>query len=149
MNKKNIILLGITLICLIILSIFVVRGLKSENHPPSSSTTPTVSVDSVSNTHKSNLASVASIYPGKLITWTISEYPRDAGVNINLLRKISDSPITYELVRVIAENTKNDGSEFWQQIETDGQDLYIELTCSTTYKFTQGCAVNGEPFPIL
>ncbi|HEY0220917.1 MAG TPA: hypothetical protein VGC58_01710 [Candidatus Paceibacterota bacterium] len=85
----------------------------------------------------------------KTISWKTSNYPSNAGVNINLLKKVSDSPRQFTLVRVLAKDTANDGSEKWipQSGET-GSDMYVEVTCSTTYAFNSGCTLSTEPTQI-
>src|SRR3989338_4233180 len=68
--------------------------------------------------------------------------PTDVGVNINLIRKISDSPNQFVIVRAITTDTPNDGQETW--IPQDGEntsDLYVEVTCLNTYQFTAGCSI--------
>jgi hypothetical protein len=76
----------------------------------------------------------------KKVTWDTASYPRNAGVNINLIRKVSDNPTSYTLVRQIAVNTPNDGTESWtpNSNETDS-DLYVEVNCGTNYAFSNGC----------
>ncbi len=103
-----------------------------------------VSAVSVRNT----TGSTASVFlaNSKNITWQTSDYPANAGVNINLLRKTNDNPQTFVLVRSIVKDTANDGTETWipQNGETSG-DLYIEVTCSNTYNFVGGCQLSGQP----
>ncbi len=87
-----------------------------------------------------SVASVASAMSTKKVTWDTASYPRNAGVNINLIRKVSDNPTSYTLVRQIAVNTPNDGTESWtpNSNETDS-DLYVEVNCGTNYAFSNGC----------
>lgn len=82
----------------------------------------------------------------KNISWQTTDYPVGVGININLLRKISDNPASYTLVEKIAQDTKNDGSETWiPKSNQTGSDLYLEITCSTTYGFSNGCLQTGAP----
>jgi hypothetical protein len=84
------------------------------------------------------------------ITWNASGYPKNVGVNIHLLRKVSNSPSAYELVRQIVVNTPNDGKEMWTALPNEsGDDLYIEVTCSTSFEFTQGCSVASLPLQVI
>lgn len=65
------------------------------------------------------------------ITWTTTEYPVNTGVTINLIKRVDESPIRYELVRTIALNTPNDGSESWEPARNEsGKDFFIEVACS-------------------
>lgn len=119
--------------------------ITSEQAYSSSSNPATVSVKSVSSS-SSGFASVI-LANNKVITWQTSGYPANVGVNINLLKKISGSTsTTYTLVRTIAKDTTNDGQEDWTpQSGEKGSDLYIEVTCSSTYQFKQGCQLSGAP----
>lgn len=83
------------------------------------------------------------------LTWQTNNYPSAVGININLLRKVSDSPARYEFIRTIAVNTPNDNLHTWSlRPEEVTNNLYVEITCSDLYKFSNGCSVGGEPLPI-
>jgi len=95
---------------------------------------------------------VAAIFlsSSKKIKWqTTGDYPTTAGVNINLLKKTSESPVVYELVRQIAKDTPNDGEEVWiaNSGET-GHAFYIEVTCSSTQIFSNDCQISGVPMKV-
>jgi hypothetical protein len=97
-----------------------------------------------------DVSSASAVSAGsKIVTWKTSSYPNNVGVNINLIRKISNAPAAFKLVRILATNTLNDGQELW--IPKSGEntnDLYIEVTCSNTYKFTQGCNLSNVPVKV-
>lgn len=97
------------------------------------------------------LSGIASVFAAnsRVINWETSSFPADAGVNINLLKKVSDSPIEYTLVKNIATNTANDGQETWNATAEElNSGLFIEVTCSTVQ--TPGaCSVVGQPIEIL
>ena len=64
------------------------------------------------------------------IDWTAGNYPAQT-VNVNLIRKVSDNPARYVLVRRIALKTQNDGSATWVPASTDvGSGLSIEVGCT-------------------
>jgi peptidoglycan hydrolase-like protein with peptidoglycan-binding domain len=110
---------------------------------------PTATISSVSVESSNSGAATALLSNEKIIKWRTSGYPAGVGVNINLIKKVSDSPKAYKLVRVIAVDTSNDGQENWTPTSTEtGSDLYIEITCSSTYHFTQGCRVTGDPIKV-
>lgn len=104
---------------------------------------------------KASISTVLVMNPGnaatallsnyKTVTWKTANYPKNVGVNINLLRKVSESPQAFVLIRNIANNTLNDGSETWipENIEK-GDDVYIEITCSNTYSFKNGCELSNN-----
>lgn len=94
-------------------------------------------------------AASALLWSQKTITWQTNNYPQGVGVNINLLRKISDNPRSLVLVRKIATDTPNDSQEAWiPQAGESGNDLYIEVTCSSTHQFQNGCSLSGEPVKV-
>ncbi|OHA21465.1 MAG: hypothetical protein A2849_03330 [Candidatus Taylorbacteria bacterium RIFCSPHIGHO2_01_FULL_51_15] len=68
-------------------------------------------------------------------------------IGINLIRKVGDTPARYELVRVIAEKTKNDGSAVWVPAPTTdlGEGLSIELVCVGVRK--EACRAGNDGAP--
>lgn len=96
-------------------------------------------------------AAGAFLSDSKEIKWQTKDYPAAVGVNINLLRKVSTNPESFELVRQIAKDTPNDGYELWVKTAQDGNtsDLYIEVTCSTTYKFEGECRFLGKAIKVF
>ncbi|MBI5139113.1 hypothetical protein HZA26_00670 [Candidatus Nomurabacteria bacterium] len=117
--------------------------------PPVVEQPATVSTVSVLDAANSGGTAAAINASSKTINWKTTNYPSDVGVNINLVRKVSDSPKTFELVRVLATDTPNDGQEAWvpgKGEKTD--DLYIEVTCSGTSEFNAGCSLASEPVKV-
>jgi len=109
--------------------------------------TSKVSITSVTKS-SSGLASII-LANERLINWQTSNYPSGVGVDINLIRKTSNTPESFSLVRKIAVNTPNDGQEKWTpQSGEIGDDMYIEVVCSSTYKFTEGCQLGGKPIKV-
>ena len=106
-------------------------------------TTSVVDADASQN----GVTAAAILAGAKTVNWQTSNYPSGVGVNINLVRKVSDSPKTFELVRVLSADTTNDGQETWvPQKGEKTDDLYIQVTCSTTYgEFNAGCSLASEP----
>lgn len=75
------------------------------------------------------------------IRWTSSDYPANAGVNINLLRQVSTHPSKFEFVKTIKKDTPNDGQEVWTPaIGDNGSNLVIQVSCSSSFVFTDGCS---------
>jgi peptidoglycan hydrolase-like protein with peptidoglycan-binding domain len=106
---------------------------------------PKSTVSATSVVPNSNTASAVTSN-SKTISWQTGNYPVDVGVDINLLRKVSSNPTSYALVEKIAKNVKNNGSFMWiPKSNQTGDDLYVEITCSTTYQFTAGCSAMGTP----
>jgi len=96
-------------------------------------------------TNSANAASVI-LSNSKTISWQTNKYPAQVGININLLRKVSSNPLSYTLVRQIATDAPNNGSYSWipNPGET-GNDLYLEVTCSTSHNFGSGCNLGSTP----
>ncbi len=102
-----------------------------------------VSVQSVKNNVSQTADLMLAGSSSHTITWQTNGYPANVGVNVNLLRKTSDIPAMYTLIRQLASDAPNTGSFAWtpQQGES-GSDVYIEVTCSTSHQFAQGCQVS-------
>ena len=120
--------------------------LAAANAHLAQSNQPKATVTTLSVTPASSNAASIFFANNRTIHWNTSDYLAAAGVNINLLRKTSSSPNTYQLVRQIAVNAPNTGTATWNRtLSETGSDLYIEVTCSTSTQFNGGCAVNGKP----
>lgn len=118
--------------------------------PPVVEQPATVATESVVDAAQSGGTAAAILAGSKTINWKTTNYPSGVGVNINLVRKVSDSPNTFELVRVLAVDTPNDGQEAWVPVKGEKtNDLYIQVTCSSTYsEFNAGCSLTSEPVKV-
>ena len=66
------------------------------------------------------------------VHWTSSRNAPST-VSVNLIQKVSDNPATYQLVRTIVPNTKNDGTAVWIPTTSDiGTGLSLEVACTPT-----------------
>ncbi len=64
------------------------------------------------------------------VTWSSSDYGEKT-VNVHLMRKVSDNPIAYDLVRTIAVNKANTGSATWIPNQNDiGFNVALEVGCA-------------------
>ncbi|MCK6463182.1 MAG: GPI anchored serine-threonine rich family protein [Candidatus Pacebacteria bacterium] len=85
--------------------------------------------------------SIGQVGSAQTVRWSTSDYPKGAGVNINLLRKVSSNPDRYEFIRVIKENTPDDGVETWTPSASDtGDNLVVQVSCSGKTVFPEGCS---------
>lgn len=110
---------------------------------------PQSSISSFEVVSNNSQAATVSLIGAKKVIWKTSYYPANATVNINLLHKTMNSPATYEFVREIAKDTANDGQETWIPLQKEkGLEMYIEVTCSTTFMYTGGCQVSQAPAKI-
>lgn len=103
------------------------------------------------NTVSSVSKSVIKTGSNQNITWTTENFPAEASININLIKKVSDSPVSYELVRQIANNTENDGNFKWSPKRDElGENLQIEIGCGNPEKFANGCvsSVDNKTFAV-
>ncbi|OGI57432.1 hypothetical protein A3B85_01100 [Candidatus Nomurabacteria bacterium RIFCSPHIGHO2_02_FULL_37_13] len=140
MNKNTYIVL---LIIIILGIVFWVYYLPKKETITGTATVSTLSIADDTSTASAVLAGA------KTVIWQTSNYPTNTGVNINLIRKTSDSPRQFEIVRTIAVDTANDGQETWTpQAGENLDDLYIEVTCSNTYQFKAGCQLSGDALKV-
>ena len=108
---------------------------------------PTVTTLSVANTDNGTATTILS--NEKTVTWQTNNYPQGVGVNINLIRKTSDFPKIYDLVRTLVKDTPNDGVEKWIPGKGEtGNDMYIQVTCSSTFSFVSGCKLASDPIKV-
>ncbi|OHA16388.1 MAG: hypothetical protein A3G52_01965 [Candidatus Taylorbacteria bacterium RIFCSPLOWO2_12_FULL_43_20] len=76
----------------------------------------------------------------QIITWNTKNFPSGAKVRINLIKKTGDSPFSYDLVKVIADRTENDGREEWKPSRGEqGENMMIQIGCSDASLFSGGC----------
>ena len=120
-NKNNSVIVGI--ISLIIVGAIVAGGMAVLHKPSGIST--------VSET--ANVLSAINVNVPLGDTQTVTWNPKDIisdRVSIDVIRKVSDNPASYDLVRVVATSTENDGSATWVPSSLDvGANLYIEIGC--------------------
>jgi peptidoglycan hydrolase-like protein with peptidoglycan-binding domain len=122
---------------------------------PSTPATPpaTVAIQSVTKPDTSLTAAVISFFtgtsPSRTITWQSNGYPSNEGVNINLIKKTSDSPVSYSLVRQLATNVSNTGTYSWKaQSGETGTDLYAEVTCANSATSASACQISAAPIQV-
>ena len=73
------------------------------------------------------------------IGWTSTNYVAPK-VSVNIIRKVSNNPATYTLVRTVASATTNDGSAVWVPAKTDvGTDTFVQVGCVNS---TQACVAS-------
>jgi hypothetical protein len=90
-------------------------------------------------------AAAAGTTNARVINWETSNFPADSLVTVNLIRKISDSPMSFEMVRTIVTDVPNNSSVSWVPETSEvGDDLYIEVVCSAI-QTTGGCRTNSAP----
>ena len=78
------------------------------------------------------------------VRWQAENFPSSGFVHVNLIKKVSDNPVQYELVRQVANYTLNDGEEVWVPERGDvGENVYVEVTCAGSTRFPEGC-VSGQ-----
>lgn len=74
------------------------------------------------------------------VVWTSENYGPST-VEVALIRKVSDNPARYELVRVIAPVKSNTGNATWVPAQTDvGNGLSIEIGCALS---AQACTATS------
>jgi hypothetical protein len=140
MNKKIYVFSFLVVVIFLIGFLAYQYSQKQEISSKLPATVSTLSISGVTSPASAVLAGTKNIH------WKTDNYPSRAGVNINLIRKISDSPKEFSFVRSIKTDTPNDGEDFWvPQNGENADDLYIEVTCSNTYEFKAGCSLSTDP----
>lgn len=120
------------------------------NNTQSASTKPGSTIAIKSITRGNQTASVLDAV-SQTITWQTSGYPTNTGVDINLIKKISDTPLSYSLVRQIATHISNTGSYTWiPKTNETGDDLYVEVVCANNADDTlpAGCENTAAPMQV-
>lgn len=98
----------------------------------------------------SDVRGLAAIFSSnkKVITWETLGLTSGETVDINLIKRTSNSPVTYVLVRKIADNLKNSGSFTWEPAQGEiSSDLFIEVTCSGETN-DNGCEIISSPVSV-
>lgn len=143
MNKNKYIFVFLVIVVLGVVFFAYRSSKKVEVDSTNPATVSTLSVGNVISPASAVLAGA------KTISWQTADYPANAGVNINLIRQISDSPREFTLVRTLETDTPNDGKETWvPQNGENSDDLYVEVTCSNDYQFRAGCSLSSDPIRV-
>jgi hypothetical protein len=82
------------------------------------------------------------------VSWTSTDYSSDK-VNVNLIRKVSDNPASYALVRTIVSNKKNTGQATWIPNIKDTGDLFIEVGCVTSDQACRTVTDTSRPLAVI
>ena len=79
-----------------------------------------------------NNSTVIEVGNKQALVWNTSSVSSPK-VMVNIIKKVSSNPNTYELVRTVSENTSNDGSATWVPSTNDVNDnLLVEIGCTPT-----------------
>jgi len=114
-------------------------------------TTPVGGPVDIASTNSASLSLIspvggsAEVGQRQTIKWSAFNYaPRT--VTINILRKVSDNPATYELVRTVADATLNDGVAIWvPSVGEVGDNIYVEVGCVLS---DQACTAAESSSPL-
>lgn len=143
--KKTAFVTGFVAVLMVAGALYTATISKTSTQVGGSSQGAVVGIKSIKSA--TGLAAIFSA-DSKVITWNTSGFAAGETVDVNLIRKVSDNPTTYQLVRKLADNTRNDGTFTWSpktgELEAG---LFIEVTCSGNETVT-GCAVNASPLSV-
>ncbi len=126
MKKSTKTLIGVIALAVIILIIAVFTT-------PTSTPTPSQDVSGdASLTLVSPFGGIVELGQRQNVKWTSFNYlPKTIGINI--IRKVSENPSRYELVRTVSAATLNDGNGVWVPAQMDlGNNVYVEVTCAVS-----------------
>jgi hypothetical protein len=78
------------------------------------------------------------------VTWQAANYDT-SGVSVNVIRKVSDNPARYELVRTVASDMSNSGSATWVPAWKDiGENDFIQVGCKPSPKACRAGLSQGQ-----
>jgi hypothetical protein len=98
------------------------------------------------NMNSGETASVGNI---EHIRWTSTNYAAPT-VSIDIIRKVSDNPISYELVRQVASSTENDGDAVWVPAMSDvGPDTYVVVGCAISDQACTATPLPPQPLAVV
>ena len=100
----------------------------------------------VEGTQNSAAAAMAvKIGESQNITWDQTKFS-SANVSVTLIKKVSDSPARYDVVRVLSASTPNTGSIAWTPTAEElGGDVYTQVGCVAA---TSACRSTISTAPI-
>lgn len=132
MHSKKLYLLAIIFLVLIV--IIAVAGMKNIKQDQISGLNQPANLASASLTLIAPISGSVNVGQNQTIKWLSNNYNVGA-VKISLIRKVSENPLKYDLVRVIAENAPNTGSYIWTPASTDiGDNLSVQIGCVLSEK---------------
>ena len=84
------------------------------------------------------------------VKWSSSNYAGST-VSIRLIRKVSNNPARYEVVRTISESTANDGVATWipSGAEAGLSGLSLEIGCAPSAKACQSGTATGSSLAVI
>lgn len=92
------------------------------------------------------VAGATTVRGTEKVTWNTGDYPKGALISLHLIKKISNDPARFELVRMLTPQTVNDGVEYWSPMAEDGVgEFYIEVACAESYQLQGSCSARIEP----
>lgn len=110
---------------------------------------PAATISNVSVRNTPTGTGAVALAGSKTVTWQTSNFPTGSRVDINLLKKTSDSPATYTLLRTVVRSTVNDGVEIWvPQAGETSANVYVEVVCSNSSQFKYGCTSASQPMRV-
>ncbi len=139
-NNKVYLISGLIVVILISAVVIGLSISGNNNGAPSISANPSAPASLALITDgNSQTAAVGDV---NQIRWTSNNYAAST-VSINLIRKVSDNPAQYELVRQITASTPNTGDFAWTPSASDvGPNTYIQVACTVS---DQACTATPLP----
>lgn len=132
MTKHIRILVGVIILAAIILIVAFVTSPKADA-PQTDDLSP------ASLTLMSPAGTTVEVGQRQNVEWLSDNYSAPTVV-INIIRKVSESPISYELVRTVSAGTSNDGLALWiPTLLEAGDDIYVEVGCTLS---SQACTAS-------
>jgi hypothetical protein len=119
--------------------ILVIAAVTTPNPTPSQTLSQVVVTNPASLSLINPVGGNVELGQRQNVAWTSFNYAPKT-VAINIIRKVSDNPARYELVRTVSVATLNDGSAVWVPAPTElGSNIYVEVGCVLS---NQGCTAS-------
>ena len=130
----------------LIIALAIVTFVTKGSHQASNfglSVEPAATADQASLAVLSPASGTVNVGQKQDVSWTSSDYKAPT-VSIAVIRKVSDNPARYELVRTVTAATQNDGSAVWVPSKSDvGQNTLIQVGCALTAQACTAGTSNG------
>jgi hypothetical protein len=140
-QTKQIISLVCIVLVFIIIVVFFVRGgfffpRSNQGLSSTASTTVPASLSLIGPSGSTIADSAVTVGSPQYVTWTSTNYAAPS-VSVNIIRKVSDNPAQYELVRTVAKAMSNKGDALWIPLPSDaGENTFVQIDCALS---SQAC----------
>jgi hypothetical protein len=141
---RNYVTSGIVLLALVVILFWTASLGKTDIKTATLDQNPVTSLASQADDLSALASTKLDVQVGKVqvLKWQASKYP-STSVSLHLLKKVSNNPVSYELVRSISEKAPNSGTYKWTPTEKAlGSGIIVEIACVNS---NQACSAGYQP----